>query len=305
MKIYFNRRPVDGPWGGGSKVLSSIIEECKSRNFQLFFEEEIKSSCIDFDILFCIDPRPSHLVSYIDLLEHKNKHNSKIIQRVGDLGTHGKPELFEIVKKTSQLSDVLIFPSNWAKNYLNSKNENTYVISNAPLHNFNIEKKPNKTYDHKIKIVSHHWSDNHNKGFEIYKELDDYCRSSNKFEFIYIGRKPKDISFINELPPQDVSGLVENLPQHHIYVTASKLEAGANHVLEALACHLPVLYHCQGGSINEYCKNFGIEYNSSKDLIHKLENSIEKIKLIYESMNYSRNSKMMAKEYVDLLESLI
>jgi len=304
MKIYFNRKPVYGPWGGGSKVLSSIVEESFTRGYEVYFCEEIKKN-IKFDLLFCMDPRSTSEVSYSDILIHKKNHKSKIIQRVGDLGTHGKPDLLDIVKKTSELSDFLIFPSEWAKNYLSPKNKNVAVIQNSPLPDFNINKNKNKSYDGILSIVSHHWSDNHNKGFEIYKELDDYCRSSDKFEFIYIGRKPKDITFNNEFPPQDVYGLVKNLPQHHIYVTASKLEAGANHVLEALACHLPVLYHSDGGSINEYCKNFGIEYNSSKDLIHKLENSIEKIKLIYESMNYSRNSKMMAKEYVDLFESLV
>ena len=304
MKLYFNRTPIFGPWGGGSKILSSIVEECLSRNHDIFFDEDIRKN-IGFDILFCMDPRPTSSVTYVDLINHKKSYNSKIVQRIGDLGTHGKPELLDIVKKTSEISDFLIFPSEWAKNYLLSKNKNVIVIENAPLTQFNIQKNLKKSYDGKITIVSHHWSDNHNKGFDIYKKLDDYCRSSNKFEFIYIGRKPNNITFKNELPPQGVEGLVSELPKHHVYVTASKLEAGANHVLEALACNLPVLYHSHGGSINEYCKNYGIEYNNPEDLIHKLENSIETVKSIYHSMNYTRNSSMLAKEYVDLFERLV
>jgi len=301
MKVYFNRRPVAGPWGGGSKVLSSIIDECKRRNHDVFFEEEIYKD--KFDLLFCVDPRPTNFVSYSDLLTHK-KNNSRIIQRIGDLGTHGKPELFELVKKTSEISDALIFPSSWARDYLDSKNKNSFIIHNAPLPQFNVSKDKNKSYESKIKLVSHHWSDNQNKGFEIYQKLDDYCRSSNKFEFTYIGRKPNNVPFLKHLPPQDVNGLVSELPKHHIYITASKLEAGANHVLEALACHLPVFYHSLGGSINEYCDGYGYQYDNFEELIYKLENSTNSFKTLFNQMNYTRNSKQMAKEYVDFFERL-
>ena len=26
MKIYFNRKPVSGPWGGGNKLLASLMD---------------------------------------------------------------------------------------------------------------------------------------------------------------------------------------------------------------------------------------------------------------------------------------
>ena len=29
MKIYFNRKPVGGPWGGGNKTLMSLINKLK------------------------------------------------------------------------------------------------------------------------------------------------------------------------------------------------------------------------------------------------------------------------------------
>ena len=300
MKIYFNRRPVQGPWGGGSKILSSIITECLNRQYQLFFEDEINTN-INFDIMFCIDPRPSPLVDFGMLLRKKfMQPNVKLIQRVGDLGTHGKPEFFELIKASTQRSDILIFPSNWAKDYLNSQKK-YYIIQNAPLKEFIIDKKNNFNED-SLNIVSHHWSDNKFKGFDIYKQLNEYCKDELKFTFI--GRKPVDLEIKNYIPPQDVKGLISELPKHDVYITASKYEAGANHVLEAMALGLPVLYHKDGGSINEYCKDFGIQYENFEELIYILENKKELLQNIANNMSYTRSSIDMAKEYVDLFETL-
>lgn len=303
MKYYFNRRPVAGPWGGGSKVLSSIIEECTSRGHEVFFEEEVNLN-IDFDIIFCMDPRPNNFTGFIDLLNKKRfLPKCKLIQRIGDLGTHGKPDLFELVKIASCHSDVLVFPSNWAKNYLNSQNKNCYVIPNAPLQDFIIETNTIKNYD-TLKIVSHHWSNNSMKGFEIYKSLDNYC-DGTKSKFTFIGRKPEDVYLKNYILPQDILGLKEEIPKHNVYITASKQEAGANHVLEAMALGLPVLYHEDGGSINEYCKDFGLSYNSFESLIDILKNGKDELKKISEKISYKRNSKDMAREYVNLFEECL
>jgi hypothetical protein len=300
MKIYFNRRPALGPWGGGSKVLSAIIEECLARNYQVFFEEEITKK--DFDIIFCIDPRPSQFVDFNSLLQKRLLNpKSKLIQRVGDLGTHGKPELFDLVKITSQISDFLIFPSEWAKDYLQPKNSNYAIIQNAPLKDF-IVTSDKKVDQNLLSIVSHHWSNNSAKGFEIYKFLDEFCNHENDYEFTFIGRKPENLQIKNYVHPLDVEGLVKELPKHNVYITASKLEAGANHVLEAMALGLPVLYHKDGGSINEYCKNFGMMYSTLEELVFILKN--RKKDLLSLNVDYKRSSKDMAEDYVNLFEDI-
>lgn len=307
MKIYFNRRPVQGPWGGGSKVLSSIVEESLNRNHQIYFEEEIFSQN-DLDIIVCVDPRSNSKISFEDLLKYKREYGTKLVQRIGDLGTHGKPELFELLKKSTIFADALIFPSHWAKNFFNPpQGSKNFVIENAPLKKFLEQKDYEKSlsYDKKqINVVTHHWSDNFNKGFEIYKNFDEYCSTSNRFKFTYIGRKPSGIHFSNHLLPMDVDDLIEELPKHQVYLTASRQEAGANHVLEALALNIPVLYHSDGGSIVEYCKNYGYVYDSLEELIEILETSLHLLKETFLDMRYTRNSNDMAKEYVDLFEGI-
>lgn len=302
MKIYFNRRPVGGPWGGGSKVLNAITQECRNRGHELFFEEQIQK---DVDVIFCFDPRSTQKVGYDDLRRQKSDKNV-LIQRVGDLGTHGKPELFDLVSKTAPIADKVIFPSNWALNFLKSRVKLTnecLVIKNAPLENFFVHRNSHKNFTDKIRIVSHHWSDNVMKGFEVYEELDRFCeRNKERYDFTFIGRKPSSLNLKNYIEPQDIEGLIRILPSHHVYITASKREAGANHVLEALALGLPVLYHIDGGSINEYCQDYGISYKNSEDLIKILEEKLPELDRLQREMNFTRSSVQMAKEYVDMFE---
>ena len=108
MKIYINREPVTGPWGGGNKIICNLSDRLKDLGHEVvyrLFDEDI-------DVIYCQDPRPNqHGEWYQHFLNHRTLFKSKIIQRVGDVGTHGKPELFDLVKKTSNISDFLIFPS--------------------------------------------------------------------------------------------------------------------------------------------------------------------------------------------------
>ena len=295
MKVYFNRRPVDGPWGGGSKILKTIVQECIKRGHEVYYEEHIFKQS-DLNVLVCFDPREKDGVGYGHLLSYRNSKKIKLVQRVGDLGTHGKPELLELVKKTSEHSDLLIFPSHWAKNYLEKTPGESKVIANAPLKVFQDNKKL-RTAGDDVRLVSHHWSNNSMKGFEVYKSLDEMDGISFKF----IGRKPDDVSLKNHVPPQDINGIIREMEDRNVYVTASKKEAGANHVLEAMALGLPVLYHRDGGSISEYCKDHGIEYQNFEDLEDIIRNQKTRLNEISKNQ-YLRSTDEMAREYVDEIE---
>ena len=113
---------------------------------------------------------------------------------------------------------------------------------------FKKNRKNSPVLSEKPSIVTHHWSTNPMKGFETYRFLDD--NMGDLFDFTYIGRLPEGFEFkkASYIPPISKEELCEELPKHDIYFTASKLEAGANHVLESLAAGLPVVYHKDGGS---------------------------------------------------------
>ena len=51
-----------------------------------------------------------------------------------------------------------------------------------------------------LKIVTHHWSNNINKGFDIYKYLDDLLDDKTwkkRIKFTYVGNIPKNFKFRN------------------------------------------------------------------------------------------------------------
>lgn len=299
--IYINRQPISGPWGGGNKFVKNLASKLKSLNFEVTYE-----LTPNVDIIFCFDPRPnSSGLWYQDFLNHKAKYKSIIMQRVGDVGTHSKPELTSLVKQCMQYSDYLIFPSHWAKNYINCDKNNAMVIDNKPQSIFYNFRSQNKTID-KIKIVTHHWSNNPKKGFDVYEKLGKLIdEKSIDVDFTYIGRWNNDYSTkgIKIIEPKDSDSLSKILPQYNVYLTASLEEAGANHVLEAIASGLPILYRSGGGSIDEYCDQYGISYNEDfKTLltgIHLIKKDYSRFK--DNVLNYKSTIDDSTNEYVKII----
>ena len=250
MRIAFSSIPknVSTPWGGGNVLLSRVQEALLDRGHEVVFSFD--ESC---DLIYLTDPRVStHLYD----ISHHTK--VPIIQRVGDVGTHNKPQLTEMLKEVLPRVTAAIFPSVWAETQLKDYLPKTsYIVPNVPDSNF---------FKRKLKVVTHHWSDNPMKGKDIYELLQRDQEKLN-IEFTFIGRPCFQIEKpTKHIPPMSKTELAEELPKHDFYVTASRLEAGANHVLEAMACGLPVVYHKEGGSIPEYVNGRGISYSNYSEL---------------------------------------
>ena len=298
MKIMFNRMPVAGPWGGGNKTLKSLTDRLISLGHEVVYKLEP-----NIDTIFCFDPRPDHgKKTYQDLLNYREKTGAVIFQRVGDVGTHGKPELTRLVKETTQLSNYVFFPSLWAKDYIEYKKGNFSIIQNAPLDVF-YEHRQNTPPAEKIKVVTHHWSTNPKKGFQYYKFIDEVCWQN--IDFTYIGRLPKGLEFNNSkyIPATgDNSQISKILANKDIYLTASEEEAGANHVLEALAAGLPVVYHNNGGSINEYCDDYGLSFSDQKSMIRSIvaiANNHQEFK--NKVMSYDNSIEKITSKYLEVI----
>ena len=312
MKIYINRKSIKGPWGGGTKTLGVLEQKITSRGHEL-----VSNLSENIDVIICYDPRPNNDgVWYQDFINYKlSNPKCKIVQRVGDVGSHSKPELNSLLKQIVNLgtTDFFIFPSVWARKMIEHSNDNFSVIPNSPLKDFYEERRTDPSSDEIIRLVTHHWSDNDKKGFKLYQKLgklinDGLIINEKKVYLTYIGRYSKNYSSegIRLINPMGVDNLKKELPQYSFYLTASEEEAGANHVLEAMAAGLPVLYRKGGGSINEYCKGFGLEYESLEDLINKIskidDNSIEKKKSV---LKYSKTADEVAESYIKIIEKLV
>ena len=296
MKVYINRKPIKGPWGGGNKFVSSLADYLNRLGHEITY---ILTN--DIDVIFCFDPRPNNEgIWYQHFLNHKKKFGTKIIQRIGDVGTHSKPELAQLVKASSMHSDHVIFPSLWAKEKVNYTKNNFSVIQNGPLKIFYSNKKVVNKNKNRLKIVTHHWSTNEKKGYDFYEYLGSKIASGEikNVEFTFIGRYNDKFSHegINLVKPMTEAELSLELPNHDIYLTSSLEEAGANHVLEAMAVGLPIFYRVNGGSINEYCKDYGIEYSKKEELL-QIKNKFKSFKF----KKYERTIIDVVKEYEEII----
>lgn len=313
MKIYINRKPVSGPWGGGSKVLKAIINALENSGHKITFS--LSTKC---DVLFCFDPRPdlaNGMLGYDQMLEYSTTENCWIIQRVGDVGTHGKPDLANAVLKSIPYSDAVIFTSQWAMDSVVQKLGNVdailknrfFVVSNGPMKVFFDSKKRDNHVSissKKPRLITHHWSTNPKKGFSFYEQLDAAAKSLFEVEFTYVGRLPPNLKLTNHVNPLSEIEMAHELVKHDIYVTASLEEAGANHVLEAMAAQLPVIYHQDGGSIVESCQKYGLAFDGSLSGFEKALKQIIKDYSKFKSLlkNYEYTVEDAAQQYVKIIE---
>lgn len=254
INIPYQPYPKEMSWGGGNASYYRLIEKLKEDNVV-----SIIGSDTNPDVVYSHD-----MTGLSTTLSFIRDQNQRIVIRINDLGTHSKKHNQELIYRSNKYKNAIyIVPSIWAKEYIISKGlltgKDIRVIENAADDSlFPIRK---------LKIVTHHWSNNPLKGEDIYSKLEEENDKLNII-FTYIGRPcfiPSKTTTVIE-PPKSKQELYHLLIQNDWYITASRLEAGANHILEAMNCRLPILYHTEGGSIPEYVGKKGIPYSSFDEL---------------------------------------
>jgi len=310
MRIYLNREPVEGPWGGGNHLVRALASELAARGHDVTYS----LAGPDVAALVCFDPRPNARGE--DALTFASARRARpdlrLVCRVGDTGSHGKPEIARLWSALLPLADCVVFPSRWAQERIAALTEEAAadawlrveprcsVVPNAPCSVFYEQRRPAGPPREPLRVVTHHWSDNPRKGYELYAALDalDIC------ELTFIGRAPPGFELRNARGPLPADALARELPEHDVYLTASLEEAGANHVLEALACGLPVVHSDGGGSIPEYCAGAGPVYEGWS--LESLRAALDRVVRQYAgfqaaALTYRSTVEGAAARYADLI----
>jgi len=295
--FYFNRLPVVGPWGGGNKTLTSLVNRLRQMGHSVVGEmtEEV-------DVVFCVDPRPtSSGNTYQNIFDFTSRKKIPLIQRVGDVGTHGKPDLTQLVRMTTSLSCKVIFTSEWARDYIGCKRGST-VIPNGAMPIFYEGRKDQRSLPARPRVVTHHWSNNPLKGIKNYERLyRETMSGALPFDFFYIGRSSDSLSECT-FAPVDADVLSRVLPNFDVYLSASLFEAGANHIVEAMACGLPVVYSREGGSIPEYCGGRGVSFETYDEMVRAIFCALDQHdEMTKQSLTYTRTMDDVIDEYVSVL----
>ena len=270
MKIFFNRVPRNEPYGGGNQFLIGITSLLESSGFEVVYHLEK-----DVDLIFMMDPRPGDIgYSIQHIFNFKRQFpETKVIHRVNECDKRkGTKEIDDLLLAGMNLSDRVIFISEWLKQHFREKGYkgNSDVIYNGcNLDHFfpEVNKKPSRN----LRLVTHHWSDNWMKGFDLYNRLDRYITENpnSGLEFTYIGRYFKDYTPVSTkiVSPTFGKDLGDKIREHDVYVTASRFEPCGMHHIEGSASGLPVLYHRDGGGINELCTRHGIEFDNFEEFL--------------------------------------
>jgi hypothetical protein len=311
MKISLNTPILNQSFGGGMSFAIQLKD---------FLEDQ--EVCVvdhldedDIDIILHLNVTYTFCYTFYAAYHYKLTHpNTAIVLRINDSGIQRDNDVLgHLMTQCSQYSDYLVYNSHWVQQvmYPRLKAERPFkVIHNGgdskifmPLRNS--QKRPST----KLKIVTHHWSSNYNKGHDIYQQLDDLIGDKvyqDKYEFTYIGNVPEGLSYQNTkvIPALSKSALGQELQKHHIYLTASRNEAGPMHVIEGALSGLPLLFINSGGT-PEYARGFGIEY-STENFCEKLDELASHYEDYRQKMkHYDKTGEKMLHLYFNLFETLV
>tara|TARA_B100000427_G_scaffold40044_2_gene28869 strand:+ start:6413 stop:7501 length:1089 start_codon:yes stop_codon:yes gene_type:complete len=313
MKVSIGSKIVEGPYGGGNLFVKNLKNYLKKNNIDVI--DHLDDN--DIDIILLINPlkyAETSTYNHHDINYYVTFINpdALVVQRINECDERkNTTTINEQIIKSNKVADFTIYVSSWLQGlYIVKgldKSNSAVIMSGSDESIFKSSKK--KIDNSKFKLVTHHWSSNWNKGFNIYEKIDKLLKNEEwkeRLDFTYIGNIPKDFIFKNSkvIKPLDDVKIAKLLKTFNGYITASLNEPSGNHHIEAAQCGLPILYINSGG-IPEYCENFGVEFNEN-NFEEKLKEFIEDYKKYEKNLvNYPYNATKMSKEYLDIFNNLI
>jgi glycosyltransferase involved in cell wall biosynthesis len=270
MKIALGLRTKEVPWGGGNQFGRVFSRYARANGHTIC--EDLSSP--DIDIIVMTDPRrqsASSIFTDIDIVQYLVSVNQRavVVHRMNECDASHNTRLRDPRRAlANRCADHTVFISRWLHDYFAARQfrfTNPTVIRNgADNALFNANGAVVWDGREPLRIVSHHWSDNWMKGFDIYIELDRLLGQApfrDLFTFTYIGRLPAGVTLPNTrcFSPLFGEELADALKQNHVYLTAARNEGAGMHHIEGAMCGLPVLY-LDSGAVSEYCDGFGVSF---------------------------------------------
>ena len=253
MKIFVNREPVSGPWGGGNNFVKAFHDIATTKGHVV-----TSQLSQDVDVILVIDPRPENgCIGVNEILAAKQAlPKVKIVQRINECDARKNTEHMDhLLLQCSQFNDFTVFVSQWMQQYFVQKGwlckRTTHIHNGVNKKIFRALSVKDKLPAKKPRVVAHHWSNNLLKGFDAYEFLD-YLAGKQKISFTYVGRHRNSFRHTKIVEPCVGQKLVDSLTSNDIYISASRFDPGPNHVLEALAVGLPTYAHIDGGGAVEF-----------------------------------------------------
>jgi hypothetical protein len=285
--VAFNMIPRRGPYGGGNQWLNQLSTCLRRCGYAVQYHLDGRVDCV----------AGTHAglsgalaFSYEDVLRAKARNpRLRCIQRINDNDVRkGTGAMDLALAQANHAADHTVFVSEWLRDYhasrwFDSAEPHSVILNGADPAVFHpigaVPWKPGAT----LRLVTHHWSDNMSKGFELYAKIDEAIASGALpvTELWVIGRWPGQIHWkrAKTFPPCAGPALASHLRQCHVYVTGSKHEPGAMHPVEGLQCGLPLLYDRETGGTVELGRKYGMELSEdAPESITRIRHAYEKLR---------------------------
>jgi hypothetical protein len=258
-KVAINLKPVRRAWGGANQWTAQVSRWLEYQGWSVSYD---LSSRVDAVIMTHTGMVPMTTFGWKEVGEARKKWPEMMcVHRINDNDIRKETTLMDdFLSENNQVADHTVFVSSWLRDYhaarwFDHSKPHSVILPGADTRVFhpigNQPWQPGTPF----RLVTHHWSDNWNKGFDLYRDIDELIDSGKcpGFELWIVGRWPHGLEWkaATTVPPNSGPALAEILRSCHGYVSASRHEPGAMHVAEGLQCGLPLLFHPDTGGTPE------------------------------------------------------
>lgn len=309
-------RVQSGPYGGGNQFASSLQHYLQARGWRVVFDLNHPA----IDVILVTEVRSWLGVCAFDMAAARayvaQHPNCRVVLRVNECDER-KGATFKLLNNliahSARAANHTVFISAWLRD-LFLKREPGLAGRSSVIHNGADEAVFNRagfvpwSGQGPLRVVTHHWSDHHYKGWDIYRQLDRIVGEKQMLvHFTYIGNVPADVRLSHSmvLAPMAGQALARELKRHHAYVTASLHEPAGMHHVEAAACGLPILYR-MSGALPEYCRDFGVPFYSQDDFPSALQTLLKQYGAVAPRLlNYPYRASLMCQRYEERLRQVL
>ena len=318
LTIALGTKLKSGPFGGGTKFAAALTAYLTSQGHRVVTDLNQPN----IDVILITEPRPwssSGNFDTVRALSYRSRYpGTRIIHRINECDERKGNRLRlhnHLLYLTARQADAVVFVSAWLKQLHYQQNQNGWPKTTAVIHNgadSTIFKRSTTipwNGSSPLKIVTHHWSNNWNKGWDIYQRLDQLLAGplGQKVLFTYLGTPREDVPLKNSrvLAPLTGRHLAVELASHHLYITGSRYEPGPMHIAEALQVGLPILYRASC-SLPEYSSSYGVPLKTPADLLESLKKIMSNYPRYFTAtQSYNYSAVQMCQSYENLLYQVL
>jgi glycosyltransferase involved in cell wall biosynthesis len=311
-RVAFNLRPVRGPWGGSRAFVVQLATYLTRLGYAVGFD-----IAGDVDLIILVDPRIDNVRPWgpREIAAYKAAHRqARVLHRVNECDQRKGTDFMDgLLREANAVADYTVFISEWLRDYHAARwfdvaRPHRAIYNGADPRVFHPVGGARYAGEGPFQLVTHHWSDNPLKGFDVYQEVDRLIADGELKDtgLWVVGRWPAGLRWrgATTWPATHGVDLAGKLRRCHAYLTASRWEPGGMHHVEGAQCGLPLVYHEDGGGIVEAGRRYGIGFRDDvRAAIQAMRADYERLRR--QVLEATPSGDRMCFEYLTVIQRLL